>query len=320
MARATSADGKPAVLQLLKLEASLRAGAQGGCGDDVVAALVGDPGLWPFAAALVAAHPGGFSPGVVEKARETVEAVARFNAAIHERVRPLFGAFEERQTRWAVVGTAWEENTAGVSVAGQQLVPLHLLIHPYDAPRARVTAMARGFRRTAEGRLAVRFEHGGAVVILETGLHPRGWPAIPLSPFLEGAEMAVGASVRRMTPAAAWAAQRLLVARELWYPSSVSPAQLVELAILARSVDSDDRETWAASVGRWGAGMLWKRCGELELWLAGGARPGWLDPSFGAGTPGFPVADRRPPFALGLALQDSPVRKVTYTFARLIGR
>lgn len=320
MAGEASAGGEPDVLRLLRLEASLLAGTRSSVGDGVLLGFAESPTLWPFAAALAVAHPSEFNAGIVERARTAVESLQRFNEAIFEAVRPLFDAFEERETRWAMVGTAFCGRNAGAWTAASRLAPLRLLVHPYDAPRARVIAVTRGFRRTGESRLTARFENGDALLILETGVHPRGWPAVPLSPFLETAELAGDTSARCMTPAAAWAAQRLLMARELWRVSTVSPAQLVELVILGRSVDANGLEMWAASAKRWGIGTLWKRCDELEAWLAGGVRPGWLDPTFGVATSRSPVPEDWPPFALGLALQDSAVRKISYTVRRLIGR
>ncbi|NOZ78725.1 MAG: hypothetical protein GXP48_06010 [Acidobacteria bacterium] len=320
MAGEASAGGEPAVLRLLRLEASLRAGARNDVEDGVLLGFAESPTLWPFAAALAVAHPSEFDAGIVKRACTVVESLQRFNEAVFETVRTLFDAFEERETRWAMLGTALCGTNAGAWTAAPQLTPLRLLVHPYDAPRARVIAVTRGFRRTGESRLTARFENGDAVLILETGVHPRGWPAVPLSPFLETAGLAGDTPVRCMTPAAAWSAQRLLVARELWRLSTVSPAQLVELVILGRSVDSSGREMWAASAKRWGIRTLWKRCDELEAWLAGGVRPGWLDPAFGVATSRSPVPEGWPPFTLGLALQDSAVRKISYTVRRLVGR
>ncbi len=270
--------------------------------------------LWPLVAVEALVHPDRFDDEFVRTAQASVGEVRRYNERIVERIAPLLEAFEERGIRWAVLGAAGIPGGEGL-----RLSPLRLLVHPYDAPRARVGAVARGFRRTGEGWQTARFMLRETDLILETGLHPRGWPAVPLSPFLETASTRAGNPLRFMAPDASWAAQRLLIARELWNPAAVSLAQLVELVLLSEAVDVADRETWTGSVRRWRLRTLWQRCDELESWLKGGTRPDWLDPGFGS-VRSAAIIRGRPPLMLGVTLQDTLSRKLVYALARLVRR
>lgn len=308
---------EPSGVDVLRLQTWARGEASSAIfGTSRVRELMHDERTGWLAAGVVAAHPGRFSDDLVAEAEAVVEVARQWNQQVLERAGRLFESFEELGIRWAVAGMPPASDASGV-----RLDPLRLLVHPYDAPRVRVSAVAHGCRRAGEGRLAVRFRCGELNLVLETGLHPRGWAPLPLSPFLETAQQRDQTPGRWMTDPAAWAAQRLRVARDLWHPASVDLDELMMLIQLGAMVDDEDRDVWRRSAGRWGVGKLWRRCGELESWLGGGPRPAWLDPICGtaqAGSGAIPAG--WPPFGMGLALQDGPGRKVAYLVRRLIGR
>lgn len=188
-----------------------------------------------------------------------------------------------------------------------------LLVSPYDAARARLLLATGGLESTGEVTAhGVSFRSVGPPLVLRWGLAPPGWSSLPTSPFFD--ETMAGEAPcpgEVMAPAASWAAHRLILASGLWRPGSWTPLQLAESAALGMLVAEDDRRRWTAMVRRWGAGRLWRRADELEGWLVGGRRPGWLDEALTA-------AGRFPGFGEGLALQDTPARAGLFLLRRAL--
>ncbi len=162
---------------------------------------------------------------------------------------------------------------------GARLVEsMDLLVSPWDVPRARLVLASRGFRAEERGWKRVALASPEARVVLHWGLVPRGFKEAPLGPFLEDVEPGSGgAGPRRMRRGAAWAAHRLLLARDLWPPGPRTALHLAEVAALGAGVPSDERETWAHRAGLWRLRNLWQRCDRMESWVAGGERPPWID-------------------------------------------
>ncbi len=253
----------------------------------------GDPEALSVMAARGAVAVDGDGADTV--ARRTVAAcrlAARWQEALAERgVRalPLGGV--------AHMGSLYAE-------PGRRLVErAELLVSPYDAARARVILAAGGLESAGEVTAhGVTFRSEGPPLVLRWGLHPPGWSALPISPFL--AETVAGAPPcpsELMGPAASWAAHRLILASGLWRPGTWRPLELAESAALGTRVAEEDRGRWTAMVRRWGAGRLWRRADEVERWLLGAARPDWLREVFEG-------PQRRPGLRECLSLQDTPAR------------
>lgn len=234
-------------------------------------------------------------------------------------LRALAQVLEERGLRWAAIGALHLAGGSGRGPA-EHVGRADVLVYPYDAPRIRVSAAARGFRPSGESRGEARFVFSGGTLVMHFGLAPRGWPGFPVSPFLEGSAVDPADGIRRMGPAAAWAAQRLVNARALWHPGSLSRAQLDWQAALARALDEESRGAWAEAAGRWGAGRLWRRCDELEAWLGGGERPAWLADGVGEPSATAAVPPGWPPLSLALALQDDLGRRAACLLRWLFDR
>lgn len=230
---------------------------------------------------------------------------------VPERLVSVAGALEERGLRWAALGA---RHLAGA------VDKVDLLVHPYDAPRARVTLAARGFKPAGGGGAHVRYLASPMELALHSGLAPVGWSELPISPFLDGSEVNEDDGIRRMGKAAAWAAQRLLNARDLWHPATVSAVALAWQEALARGLDDADRELWAEAAKRWGIAGIWRRCDELETWLGGGPRPDWLQAGFGEASAVAGAPPGWPPLTLTLALQDDFSRRAACLARRILRR
>lgn len=231
------------------------------------------------------------------------EWVARRTVAACRQAARWQEALAERGVRALPLGGVAHIGSLYPDPGGRLVVRAGLLVSPYDAARVRLILAAGGLESagdvTAHG---LAFRSGGPPLVLRWALHPPGWGALPLSPFL--AETVTGeppCPSELMGPAASWAAHRLILASGLWRPGTWTPLELAESAALGTRVAEEDRRRWTVMVRRWGAGRLWRRADEVESWLLGAPAPHWLREV-------FERTRRRPGLRECLSLQDTPAR------------
>lgn len=287
-----------------------------------VATVLANPGghrdMVSVLAAEAARGPDPFARRLVERAREATEATATSNSGALARWKALGEAFEDQGIRWAALHGISHLGTLYPMLGGRLVRACDVLVHGYDAARARVLLASRGLTPVDGGHGPWRYRGREIAVTIFDELCPAAFPAVPLSPFLEGARLDEATMVRRMVEDAAFAAHRLLEARNLWDPAFADPLHAAEAAVLSRRAGEEAAELWSERAARWRVGRLWRRAAEVDGWLLGGERPEWLAPSYGT----FPMAvvPRAPSVRQGLALQDGVVAMAGYLLRRLILR
>jgi hypothetical protein len=276
------------------------------------------PGIASVVGAAGAKRPDGLAGEVVEAARALVGTTTASNSSMLARWREVGEAFEDQRLRWAALHGLNHLGSLYSAPGGRLLRTLQVLVHRYDAPRARVLLATRGLAATGSGRGPWLYRDAGISVWIHDSLHPPAFPEIPLSPFFDGGQLDETAMVRRMAEDAAFAAHRLLGTRNLWQPGHSDPLHIAEAAVLARRAGAEAAEMWAERCARWRVGRLWRRAAEADQWLLGGARPGWLAAGYGS----IPVANVVHGASLrqGLALQDGAAGMAGYLLRRLVFR
>lgn len=287
-----------------------------------VADILAEPGDHAGILSVIAARATRLSDqpgsGIVEAGRAAAGATAKSNSVALTRWKEVGEAFEGQQLRWAALHGLSHLGTLYPAPEGRLVSTFHVLVHDYDAPRARVLLASRGLTCGGGERRPWRYRSDTISVSLFDGLQPAAFAPLPLSPFLEEAQLEEETMVRRMPEDAAFAAHRLLGARNLWDPALSDPLHAAEAALLSQRAGNEAAEVWAQRCGRWRIRKLWQRAAEVDCWLLGGARPGWLAADYGS----FPARDvpRPQPLREGLALQDSVAGMAAYLVRRLVLR
>ncbi len=264
----------------------------------------------------VRARPTDFHGEIDEAARVVAQETAAANAESLKRWRPLGEAFEEQRLRWAGLHGLSHLGTLYPTAGSRAIRTSCVLVHPYDAPRARVLLASRGMTTVSSERGPWCFRGDDIAVTIFDGLHPACFAAVPLSPFFEQTILDEATAVRRMQVGAAAAAHRLLTAQHLWDPGLADPLLIAEAAVLCQRAADDAGELWAERAARWRVNTLWRRAAEVDNWLLGGLRPAWLPAGYGS--PAAPP--RTPSLRQGLALQDRPSGMLGYLSRWLIRR
>lgn len=272
----------------------------------------------PWLAGLERLYPGVLPTDLVERGRGAAFNVGVKNVRLFESFRPMAESFEARGVRWAALkgldsccrlfpGSEW-----------RPMVDVDVLIHPSDANTAAEVLNDLGFSiegdsfvtsRLAMAVAAVRNRH---FVDLHRYLIRTGGDAIPGGVFLDGATLSDihGIPVRLLRLDLAFAANALLLAKDLFLAQTTNPSRLVELALLAEmvgdcAIDAARRQMWA-----WHTGRLFERTMAVVDWVrARSGRPLWLDDRFGdPAVYAGPVVGRWRYMFGCAALQDSPLR------------
>ncbi|MCG6962385.1 MAG: nucleotidyltransferase family protein [Acidobacteria bacterium] len=275
-------------------------------------------GIASVVGATAVKQPDDLAGEVIGAAQALAEATTASNSSVLERWREVGEAFEDQRLRWAALHGLSHLGTLYPDPEDRLVRTLHVLVHRYDAPRARVLLATRGLAATGGARGPWLYRGAGISVCVHDRLQPPAFPEVPLSPFLEGGQLDETAMVKRMAGVATFAAHRLLATQKLWQTALADPLHIAEAAVLAQRAGAEAAEMWAERCRRWGVGKLWRRAAEVDHWLLGDARPEWLAAGYGS----FPVADVAQGVSLrqGLVLQDGPAGMVGYLFRRLVLR
>ncbi len=249
-----------------------------------LAGALSDPGGMP------SGRPAGWDPGRfpwdgegravarwLEGGSEDPDAAARTGRLL-EGIAPVLDLLHGREIGVVPLHGAHHLGVLYPGAGARPVEQVDLLVSPWDVARARLVLASRGLVPVTRGWKRIVLASGEVRLALHWGLVPRGFREAPLGPFLEDVEDGGERPLSpRMRPGAAWAAHRLLLARDLWRPSPRAALHLAETVALGSRVAEADRRKWTERARLWRLARLWALCDRMESWVLGGPRPPLAD-------------------------------------------